>query len=289
MRRTRIAGLRLRWLGMALVALAILLGTPVAVSMLPRVTIAHMITERPAIKYDTTRYYFVLDKGAFGFKVWVESTPGIYGWFHADDPRNAWSVDWTFNEHAKTLIVPAWPFPLVLGAIGVLVWRTGQRRLGLTRTAVALLHVRGGWKHATKRWGFVCLALATGAIMVASFANKYTTARPVYSMRDSQRSGYTVGVMRGAFVWSNDFLLGTVFVSPRPGPLRWVFDRANGETLIMFPFWPLPLALLTIGGVMTYRRERRIIWAAGNRCARCGYSRVGLNNAPCPECGASAS
>ncbi|MBY0263394.1 MAG: hypothetical protein K2Q20_13685 [Phycisphaerales bacterium] len=86
---------------------------------------------------------------------------------------------------------------------------------------------------------------------------------------------------------------------PNPGPVEGaaaVGATSCGRPVLipMRPLWPgfvlntLFYNAALVAGVLALSRLRAARRRARNRCSACGYSRSGLSDSPCPECGRPA-
>ncbi len=89
--------------------------------------------------------------------------------------------------------------------------------------------------------------------------------------------------------WHNLPILGLKYSSSSwytreaSGPWRWWFQYITlptGESLLVFPMWPLVLGVVGTTAVI-WRRDRRL--SKPGLCKQCGYDIRGLQK--CPECG----
>ena len=165
--------------------------------------------------------------------------------------------------------------------------RTGRKRINAGQTLIALaliaaaLWLASGWRELWVGYGSLDLRIASGEARFAwnrptikSFTWETVRASPLFGPR-----------FRTWYGWGEELMLpqsrqvyGVFYV-------RFTSGVAWGTVVLL---WPVPLILTTVGipllrsGITARNR------AAGNCCAKCGYSRDGLGHgANCPECGQS--
>lgn len=154
--------MRSRWLGMMLLGLAVVLGTPVVTSFLVRLSCPAPISMPPGRSGEDRRF---LERGALVQHRFVYDETTFQ---HTRAQGSPFSFRWTRKPEISDICVPVWPMPPVFAGIGVLAWRKGAGRMG-----PILARMKG--PRAQSRWArFARLALAglgltTGCLIALSF------------------------------------------------------------------------------------------------------------------------
>lgn len=271
--------MKLRRIGQFLIGLAVLIGTPIAISF---IDFAQISCPAPA-EFPEGRSgedWRFINRGAIVRDRVVDE--GAQDWWRSHGRGSALSVRWEFSESRVRLNIPIWPLPAVLAVAGVCcLWLARDRE---AHTPGAMLRQR------ILTAGVAGAAIATTSVLVLSFAGS-GGASLVWPVIDDRVHVYAVGAEQGSLFaehW-NDANHRTHAPIEQRGPISLRWHRAAGSLQIALPLWPLPLALLGTSWWLHRRANRSRRWAAQGRCQACGYSLAGLGSSACPECGAETA
>lgn len=271
--------MKLRRIGLFLIGLAVLIGTPIAISFIDLAQISCPAPANfPEGRSGEDRRF--IDRGAIVRERVVDE--GVQEWWRSHGRGSPLEVRWEFSDNRVHVNIPIWPVPTLLAVAGVCcLWSARDRQFNVRTTTLGQRALIALSAYA---------AIAATSVVMLSFASSggASVAWPVIKDRVSMRA---VGAERGAvFVeyWRDANHLSHA-PSPHRGPLSFGLHRFVGAWQFSAPLWPLPLALFGVSWWMHRRATRARRWVSQDRCPSCGYPLEGLVAPACPECGSKLS
>lgn len=271
--------MRLRWLGMLLVSLAIFIATPIVLTIgVPFTVSLEWLRDPNAMGWGQQSIINGVAVWTFSPTDELERPPRQWP---AEEGPNLWSFAWERKGRAVRRLVPLWPAPLAVGTLGGVLWWKGrarklagsrQPRPTVRRIAASLV-----WPSVIGV-GFILAGLtALSCVQPLWISTDFHAASGVWSR--------TFGLEASGAYWT-DQLWYCDIATPlaKPGPLTASFDAGDQWLHITAPFWPVPLAIISLAAVGIVRSERTLHRRIHNRCTACGYSLAGIDG-NCPECG----
>lgn len=277
--------MRSRWLGMLLVALAIVLGIPIALTM-ATYSICRLTS---VINYPYTNQREIEN----GVLIYGSGQTPPTGSLRTYPPRaRPLDFKWERSNGVTSINLPVWPIPIAMAIIGGLLWTRGSDRTppfpsqgNLPLRARVVRTVRNAATVLTLGAG-----LALGSVTVLSFIPLSYWVAMSEDARCNTETHYKlerggVGMRRTEKV----ITFGWQRTPPRPGPFEFQWSSSGAECDRRIPIWPLPILMLAIGGVALVRRERSLLALCKDHCLKCGYDLVATPGPICPECGTRRS
>lgn len=272
--------MRQRWLGMVLVALAIILAAPIALTM---ATQSRWYLSKD-FNYPWTNQREI-DNGVLVYgsgQTLSIGTPTSY-----PPPVRPFDFRWEQSGGVTSINLPVWPIPLAMAIIGGFLWRRGSNRSPrfVTDGRVSRKDRFAHGMRGLAIWLLIGTGVALASVTALSFHKPFETMS-LHEATPSQVLQTHRTIERGGFgLWRFESFFGWARRPARPGPFTFQW-KVDGETLdLLVPIWPLPILMLAIGGVALLRRERSLLAFRKGHCLKCGYDLVATPGPICPECG----
>jgi hypothetical protein len=276
----------MRWIGMAIVAVAVMLGTPVAVSFLPHVSLkcpapmSMPVGRRGEDWRSLSRGAIVQDRLVYPEHVFSMTRFGR-------EDGGPFSFRWERAPDRSVICLPVWPVPIALALAGALVWWWGTRRL-IRRSKQKVRPIRiTPWR--ARATGIALGLLGLSACSLIAVSHMCRGGVSVFKMGDGVNgSMLNWGVVRGAGFSEHDPAWQPApYSGPKRGPFS-IWWKVDGKAWsVCVPVWPIAVLLLGVGIVVISRNERALLRVLRGCCDHCGYSLSGLPAGVCPECGRS--